>query len=117
MKRYEKYKASNVAWLGEIPESWSMKKLAYGFKKIGSGTTPTAGDQDYYFDGEYNWLQTGDLTDGEINSTSKKITQKAINDFTSLKFYEKGSLVIAMYGATIGKTGLLNIKTTTNQAC
>jgi type I restriction enzyme, S subunit len=115
--RYKKYKHTGVDWIGEIPEHWVIKKLSHGFKRIGSGTTPSSGEQDYYFNGEYNWLQTGDLNDGIILSTSKKLTEKALKDYTSLRFYKPNSLVIAMYGATIGKAGILNIETCTNQAC
>lgn len=104
-------------WFPNIPVHWGVKKITYGFNKIGSGTTPTSGNPDYYFDGEFNWLQTGDLNDNFITETSKRITQKALDDYSTLRFYEEGSLVIAMYGATIGKCGLLKIKTTTNQAC
>src|SRR5690606_38417187 len=67
--------------------------------------------------GSINFLQTGDLNDNYITKTSKKITEQAKKDFTSLKVYPKNSLVIAMYGATIGKLGILDIETTTNQAC
>jgi type I restriction enzyme, S subunit len=117
MEQYEKYKTSGIEWIGEIPSHWQVKKLSHGFKKIGSGTTPTSGNTEYYLDGEFNWLQTGDLTNAVINTTSKKITKKALADFSTLRFYKPNSLVIAMYGATIGKTGILNIETTTNQAC
>jgi type I restriction enzyme S subunit len=117
MNRYEKYKPSSIEWIGNIPIYWEVKKLSHGFRTIGSGTTPTSGNQEYYSDGEYNWLQTGDLKDNLINSTSKKITKKALDDFSSLKFYPPNSIVIAMYGATIGKTGILKISSTTNQAC
>lgn len=96
--------------------NYERKKLSHGFKIIGSGTTPTSGDETYY-NGTTNWLQTGDLNDGEINATNKKITEKALKDYSTLKEFSKGSLVIAMYGATIGKVGILNITTTTNQAC
>ncbi len=111
-----KMKDSGVEWIGEIPEHWEVKKANHIFKKIGSGTTPTAGDTKYY-DGEINWLQTGDLNDGFIKETNKKITLQAQRQFSTLKIYPIGSLVIAMYGATIGKLGLLQIETTTNQAC
>ncbi len=117
MRRYEKYKDSGVEWIGEIPEHWSVKKLNYCFNLIGSGTTPTAGNQEYYENGKYNWLQTGDLSDSEIYDTSKKITKAAIKNYTTLKIYPINSLIIAMYGATIGKTGILKIESTTNQAC
>jgi type I restriction enzyme, S subunit len=117
MERYERYKDSGVEWIGEIPEGWEVKKLSYCFDNIGSGTTPTSGNTEYYFNGNINWLQTGDLNDGEILCTSKKITSTALNAYSTLRIYPAGSIVIAMYGATIGKTGLLKISTTTNQAC
>ncbi len=112
-----KLKDSGVEWLGEIPEHWKVKKLNYCFGQIGSGTTPTSGKTEYYENGEYNWLQTGDLNDSEIVETSKKITQKALDEISTLRFYPIDSIVIAMYGATIGKTGILKIESTTNQAC
>jgi type I restriction enzyme S subunit len=117
MNKYDTYKDSGIEWIGEIPSHWEVKKVNYCFEQIGSGTTPTAGKPEYYENGQFNWLQTGDLNDADISETSKKITQKALNDYSTLRFYQKDSLVIAMYGATIGKTGLLNIETTTNQAC
>lgn len=112
-----KVKDSGIEWLGEIPEHWEVRRLSWCFKIIGSGTTPKAGSDDYYLNGKFNWLLTGDLTDGEILETSKKITQKALNEHTSLKVYPIDSIVMAMYGATIGKLGILKIPTTVNQAC
>lgn len=117
MQRYEKYKDSGIDWLGEIPEHWEVKKITHLFKKIGSGTTPTAGSALYYDNGIINFLQTGDLNNNYIFSTSKKITERAFLDYSSLKIFPVGSLVIAMYGATIGKLGILKIEATTNQAC
>ncbi len=111
------YKSTNLAWCPEIPEHWDIRKVSQSFAKIGSGTTPKSGDPKYYEAGEFNWLQTGDLNDGIINETSKKITKEALNEYSTLREYEKGSLVIAMYGATIGRCGILNVNTTTNQAC
>ena len=108
---------SGIDWIGNIPEHWAIRKVAQIFHGIGSGTTPTSGSNKYYSEDGVNWLQTGDLNDGNINDTSKKITTTALTDFSSLKIYPKGSIVIAMYGATIGKLGKLNIETTTNQAC
>ncbi|MBE2279184.1 MAG: restriction endonuclease subunit S [Ignavibacteriaceae bacterium] len=111
-----KMKDSGIEWIGEIPEHWVVKKTTYCFSLIGSGTTPTSSRSEYYEGGEVNWLQTGDLTDNLITKTSKLITKKALSDF-NLKIYPSNSLIIAMYGATIGKVGLLKINTATNQAC
>ncbi|QCR86495.1 restriction endonuclease subunit S [Moraxella osloensis] len=110
-------KNSGVEWIGNIPEHWDVKKNTHLFNKIGSGTTPTSSDLSYYDSGDINWLQTGDLNNDYIVATSRKINQKAMSKFSSLKLYDENSLVIAMYGATIGKVGLLKIKSTTNQAC
>lgn len=107
---------SGIDWLGSIPQHWEISKSAWTFDTIGSGITPSSGADEYYDNGTINWLQTGDLNDGIITSTSKKITQLAVND-KGLRIYPKGSLVIAMYGATIAKTGILDIDTTVNQAC
>ena len=117
MKKYSKYKDSGIEWIGEMPENWESWKISHAFKKVGSGTTPQSGNPLYYENGSINWLNTGDLNDGVLYSCSKKVTLRAIEDNSSLKLYPKGSLVIAMYGATIGKTALLQFETTTNQAC
>ena len=112
-----KLKPSGIDWLGDVPEHWEVKKLFYLFDKISSGTTPKSDEESYYLDGEINWLNTGDLNNSRITETSKKITKKAFDDHSALKIYPVGSIVIAMYGATIGKLGILDIETTTNQAC
>lgn len=108
---------SGIDWIGYIPEHWEIRKTSQIFYGIGSGTTPTSGSKKYYCEEGHNWLQTGDLNDGIITQTSKKITDEALKDYSSLRVYPEGSIVIAMYGATIGKLGKLNINTTTNQAC
>ena len=116
MKRMRKMKDSGVEWIGQIPESWETIKLSYLFNAIGSGTTPNSSNGEFY-DGEHNWLQTGDLTDGYITTTSKTITQEAVDSCSALTLFKKGAVVIAMYGATIGKLGILDIDCYTNQAC
>jgi type I restriction enzyme, S subunit len=115
--QYEKYKDSGLDWLDEIPNDWEIKRIKDVIKSVGSGTTPHTGNQAYYENGDVNWVNTGDLNDSIIENCSNKITQKALTDFTVLKLYEEGTLLVAMYGATIGKIALLNIRATTNQAC
>ena len=117
MKQYDSYKDSGVEWIGEVPSHWEVMKTSLAFHGIGSGTTPSTSKKEFYDDNDgYYWLQTGDLNDGLINDSSKKITKLAISQ-CYLKFYPIDSIVIAMYGATIGKVGILGIKTATNQAC
>ncbi len=111
-----KMKDSGVEWIGEIPEGWEVIKTSYVFPHIGSGTTPKSSQEDYYSEDGFPFLQTGDLNDSIVINTAKKITEKALRE-TNLKIYPQGSLVIAMYGATIGKLGMLGIATAVNQAC
>ena len=109
-------KDSGIEWIGEIPRDWEIRKVTYIYENIGSGTTPKSSNDSYYVEKGYSFLQTGDLNDGIIEKTAKYLSEKALEE-CSLKTYPKGSLVIAMYGATIGKLGILNIETVTNQAC
>lgn len=114
--KYEEYKDSGVEWIGEVPSHWEVMKTSLAFNHIGSGTTPSTSKKEYYDDEGAYWLQTGDLTDGLIFDTSKKVSKIAVKE-CNLKFYPQNSVVIAMYGATIGKMGLLQIQCATNQAC
>jgi type I restriction enzyme S subunit len=84
---------------------------------IGSGTTPRSDNSDYYEGGSIPWINTGDLNDGDLEECGKRITDRALADHSSLKIYPAGSLLIAMYGATIGKLGILRFPATVNQAC
>ncbi len=117
MKKYDSYKDSEIEWIGDVPSHWESWKISHAFNRIGSGTTPESGNPIYHENGTINWLNTGDLNEGILDSCSKKITPKALDDYSSLKLFPTGSLVMAMYGATIGKTAILNFETTTNQAC
>lgn len=111
-------KDSGVVWLGEVPEHWATMKVARAFPSIGSGTTPKS-DNALYYDDENGtpWLNTGDLNDGDLYSCSKKVSDLAIKEHSTLKIYPPNSVVIAMYGATIGKLAILKFSTTVNQAC
>jgi type I restriction enzyme S subunit len=117
LPRYPKYKDSGVEWLGGVPGHWEVWKLAQAFEVIGSGTTPKSDNRSYYDEGDIAWLNTGDLNDGELDSCEKRITPLALADHSSLKTFPAGSLVIAMYGATIGKLAILLFPATVNQAC
>jgi type I restriction enzyme, S subunit len=114
---YKTYKPSGIAWLGDIPEHWEKWKISRGVKNIGSGTTPSSGNKEYYENGTINWLNSGDFNDGVLLSCKKKVTQKAINENSALKVFPSGTLSIAMYGATIGKVCIIQFDATTNQAC
>lgn len=99
----------------DIPTSWTWCKLGE-IANWGSGATPNRNDPEYYKNGTVPWLKTGDLNDGIISIIPEHITPKALKE-TSVKLNPVGSVLIAMYGATIGKLGILGIEATTNQAC
>lgn len=98
----------------EIPDSWVWTTLG----NVGtwqSGATPSRLRKDYY-NGSIPWLKTGDLNDGVIDIIPESISELALQE-TSVKLNPSGSILMAMYGATIGKLGILSISATTNQAC
>ena len=98
----------------KLPEGWCLTILG----SIGtwqSGATPSRLRKDYY-GGNIPWLKTGDLNDGIITNIPEFITEKALEE-TSVKLNPTDSILIAMYGATIGKIGILSFPATTNQAC
>ena len=98
----------------EVPESWVWTTLS----EVGtwqSGGTPSRSNKSYY-GGNIPWLKTGDLNDGLISDIPESITEEAVAN-SSAKINPIGSVLIAMYGATIGKLGILTFPATTNQAC
>ena len=109
-------KPSGIDWLGDVPEHWEVRKTPWLFSTIGSGTTPESGNAEFY-GGNINWAMTGDLNDGILRKTSRTVTDVALARYSTLKVYPKGSLIVAMYGATIGKTSITDIEMCTNQAC
>ena len=98
----------------EIPESWTWTRMGQ-IGDWGSGSTPLRSNQDYY-GGNILWLKTGELNNGTVYDTEEKITQRAFQD-CSLRMNKKGDVLIAMYGATIGKVAIVGKELTTNQAC
>ena len=98
----------------EVPEGWVWATLG----EVGtwqSGGTPSRSNKTYY-GGNIPWLKTGDLNDGLISYIPESITEEAVAN-SSAKINPTGSVLIAMYGATIGKLGILTFPATTNHAC
>jgi type I restriction enzyme S subunit len=117
LPRYPEYKPSGVEWLGEVPGHWETWKLSHAFGSIGSGTTPPSNETQWYEGGLIPWVTTGELRENTVYETTKSITAAALERFTALRLHPAGSLVVAMYGATIGRLGILGVDATTNQAC
>lgn len=80
-----------------------------------SGGTPSRTNPEFYT-GEINWFKSKELADTILLESEEKVTEGAV-DKSSAKLFPTGAVIMAMYGATIGKLGLLSMPSTTNQAC
>ncbi len=99
--------------IGLIPRDWKVVRLG-DVSETKSGGTPSR-KKPKYFTGVIPWVKSGELDDNVIYDTGEKITKEALSD-SSAKVFPKGTLLIAMYGATVGKTAILGIDASTNQA-
>ena len=107
---------SGIDWIGDIPEGWSKDKVIRCFKKIGSGTTPKSTD-DTLFEGNINWLQSGDINGSDLLEASKHISEQTLASYSALCVYQAPFIIIAMYGASVGNISISHIDACVNQAC
>lgn len=103
-------KETEIGW---VPEGWEVKELQK-FAKTTSGGTPSR-DHPEYYNGDISWVKSGELGDSIISNTTEKISQNGLNS-SNAKIFPVGTLLIALYGATAGKVGILAIEAATNQA-
>jgi len=94
---------------------WNLFKVGRSFT-TGSGTTPRSSEP-RFFDGPYPWLNTGDLCDGLIRDPARSVSPAALQEYPALRVYPSGTLMVAMYGATIGRAGISVAPACVNQAC
>lgn len=98
-----------------IPEGW--EKVAFGeIYNTGSGGTPSRKRPEYFEGGSIDWIKSKELKDGFIFSTEEYITEQAVKK-SSAKIFPANTVLIALYGATIGRLGILANEAATNQAC
>lgn len=95
--------------------SWELKTIGELFK-ISSGGTPSREKSEYYNKKDVPWIKTGDLKNTEIHSPSEYISEEGLKNSSAKKF-PINTVLIAMYGATIGACSILKIEAATNQAC
>uniref|UniRef100_UPI0025E16624 restriction endonuclease subunit S n=1 Tax=Chamaesiphon sp. GL140_3_metabinner_50 TaxID=2970812 RepID=UPI0025E16624 len=100
-----------------IPDGWKRKSLGE-IADISSGSTPLRQKDEYWNEGTIPWVTTGEIDYQIIESAKEKITELALKE-CSLKIYDRGTILMAMYGQGItrGRIALLGINATTNQAC
>lgn len=99
----------------ELPDGWQVAN--FGDDEIAfttSGGTPDRSNPDY-FGGDIRWVKSGELDDNLIYDTDEKITRRGLEN-SSAKVFPAGTLLVAMYGATAGKTAILAAEASTNQA-
>ena len=115
-KQYEYYREKLLSEeeLGKVGFEWrTIDEIS---NKISSGGTPTTSNNDYYDHGTIPWLRTQEVDFKEIWDTNIKITEDGLNN-SSAKWIPANCVIVAMYGATVGKTAINKIPLTTNQAC
>jgi len=95
-------------------DKWKIAKLG-NVCKTTSGGTPSKGHPEYYEGGDIPWLRSGEVNKMNIHETELFITEEGLSN-SSAKWFPKGTVVIAMYGATVGQVGILCNPMTTNQA-
>lgn len=93
---------------------WRSEKIG-DFCRTGSGGTPSRKKMSQYYSGTIPWVKSGELRESIITSTEESITDIALKE-TSAKLIPSGALLVAMYGATIGRIAILGIEATSNQA-
>ena len=98
---------------GGVQAAWRIAKIS-DFAKTTSGGTPSRANPEFYT-GNIPWIKSGDLNDGKVSEATEFITEEALKS-SSAKLFPAGTLLIALYGATIGKLGILTIDAATNQA-
>jgi len=100
-------------WLFDLPKGWKWVRLNE-LGEWGAGATPKRGNPEFY-GGNIPWFKSGELNADYISNSEETITELALKQ-SSLRYNKTGDVLLAMYGATIGKTSILKIPATTNQA-
>ncbi|TFD20919.1 restriction endonuclease subunit S [Cryobacterium sp. TMT4-10] len=95
--------------------SWSARTVAELCKLVTSGGTPSRSNPDFYSQGTIPWVKTGDLHDGYVIEYDEYVTESAIQN-SSAKVLPEGTVLMAMYGATVGMLGMLAEPAACNQA-
>ena len=98
----------------EIPQGWTAAKIK-DVAQTYSGGTPTSTNSEYYDGGDIPWINSGELNNPIITSTTNNITEEGLNN-SSAKLYPQDTVLVALYGATAGKVSLLSFEACSNQA-
>lgn len=105
----------NAKFENGLPVGWKRSKLSTYYNTC-SGGTPSRSKSEFYENGVFPWVKTGEIKDSIIIDTEEHITQEAI-DHSSAKLLPAKSVVMAMYGVNIGMLSYLDSIMSCNQAC
>jgi type I restriction enzyme S subunit len=115
LKPYPSYKDSGVAWLGEVPEDWKLRRLKHAFRRIVGGSTPDSNEKQYW-DGDIVWVTPADVSRHERLTTSlRKITKAGLSACSS-ELVPQGSVIVTSR-APVGNVALACVELCTNQGC
>lgn len=98
------------------PADWKIQSVADVCLRVTSGGTPSRRESAFYEGGVWPWVKTQELQDGWIDDTEEHITEDAVAT-SSAKVLPANTVLLAMYGATVGQLGILRRSMTCNQAC
>jgi len=99
--------------LGEIPKSWEVDKLGNRTTTFAGGTHKRGVEG--YYGGSIPWIKSGEVNNNSIESSEEYVTELAVKE-SSAKLIEANSILVALFGATAGKVGVLKVKACSNQA-
>ncbi|HEV2882842.1 MAG TPA: restriction endonuclease subunit S [Pyrinomonadaceae bacterium] len=109
-----KLKPSGIAWIGDIPEHWEVKKLRYVANKVLTGSTPPSNREEYY-EADLNWFTPSDFSEKMLLTDSKrKVSNLAVRDDV-VKLFPANSILLVGIGATLGKVGYIKETASSNQ--
>lgn len=108
-------KDSGVDWIGQVPEGWGVGKVKY-FSQISAGATPDRNNS-LFWNGNINWMSSGEVNQGIVKHTSETITDLALKR-TSTKLLPNGTVMLALngQGKTKGTAAVLAIESASNQS-
>ena len=115
LKPYPSYKPSGVAWLGEVPAHWEVRRVKHAFRRIVGGSTPSSSEAAYW-DGTIIWVTPTDISKvTRLRDSLRRITKKGFNS-CSATLVPVGSLVVTSR-APVGNVALAEVPLCTNQGC
>lgn len=112
MKKYDEYKDSGVAWIGEVPKHWEVIKLKYKYH-FQTGATPNTGKKEN-FEGDLRWANISDLNGSVVYDTTKHINKEAASK-CSMNISPKGSLMYS-FKLSVGTVAFCGEDMYTNEA-